>query len=243
MMNSTQINSDERVGWEQIWCSGDIPPRYRSLAAPNDTVVEWAATVQVGGTILDVGCGVGRHVTYLGGLGFSLAGVDISPTGVQQTKEICAERGVVFDGRISDMNTLPWPDNTFVAALSTSTIHHHRRAGITRALAEIWRVLQPGGLFLVDFPSTDTLTYQELRRQVEAGEISEVEPNTFVDERPDSDDPDGFLPHHFCDEADLRDLLRTFDILKLEADLHEVQLDIGSGLVGKWVAWVRRPLL
>ena len=78
---------------------------------------------------------------------------------------------------------------------------------------------------------------------MEAGEISEVEPNTFVDERPDSDDPDGFLPHHFCDEADLRDLLRPFDILKLEADLQEVQLDIGSGPVGKWVAWVRRPLL
>ena len=37
MMNSTQINSDERVGWEQIWRSDDIPPRYRSLAAPNDT--------------------------------------------------------------------------------------------------------------------------------------------------------------------------------------------------------------
>jgi SAM-dependent methyltransferase len=241
MMNSTQFNSEERAGWEQIWRSGHIPPRYRSMAAPNDTVVAWAATVPVGGTILDVGCGVGRHVTYLGGLGFPMAGVDISPTGIQQTKAICTERRIVFDGRISDMTTLPWPDQTFAAALSTSTIHHHRRANIVQALAEVWRVLQPGGLFLVDFPCTDTIMYQELRRQVAASEISEVEPNTFVDERPDSEDPDGFLPHHFCDEADLRDLLRAFDILKLEADLHEVHLDIGSGLVGKWVAWGQRP--
>jgi hypothetical protein len=66
---------------------------------------------------------------------------------------------------------------------------------------------------------------------------AEVEPNTFVDERPDIDDmDDGFLPHHYCDETDLRDLLRSFEIIRLWIALRE------SGARGKWIASARRPL-
>lgn len=235
-------NPDERVGWELIWRSGDIPPRYRSLAVPNQTVVDWAAAIPAGGSVLDVGCGVGRHVLYLCERGFRLSGVDISPTGIKVTADACAERQFSFDGRVSDMTTLPWQAETFDAALSTSTIHHHIRADIVRALAEVWRVLKPGGLLLVDFPCTDARDYQRQRELVAAGEITEVEPNTFVDVRPQSDDDDGFLPHHYCDEADLRDLLREFEIVKLWADLREAPPEYGPGMVGKWVVYGRKPL-
>jgi SAM-dependent methyltransferase len=204
-------------------------------------VVEWADTVLPGGFILDVGCGVGRHVIYLGERGFRMAGVDISPSAIKLAQEACSERRITFDGQVSDMNRLPWGDQTFDAALSTSTINHHRRADIVLTLSEIRRVLKPGGLFMADFLHIGTLDYQRLRGQVTAGEIVEVEPNTFVDERPDSEDPDGFLPHHYCDEADLRDLLRPFEVIRLWADLQEVETSHGSGLKGKWVAWVRSP--
>jgi len=51
-----------------------------------------------------------------------------------------------------------------------------------------------------------------MRTQVSAGQIAEVEPNTFVDRRPSLEDTDdGFLPHHYCDEADLHDLLGPFE--------------------------------
>ena len=162
-----------------------------------------------------------------------MAGSDISPTGIQRAHAACAERGIVFDGRVSDMTALPWPDATFDAALSTSAIHHGLRANITRAIDEVWRVLVPGGLFLVDFPCTDRADYAYLHTEVAAGHILEVEPNTFVDERPDSEDADGFLPHHFCDEDDVRDLLRRFT-------LERVSIDLIAGAPGKWVAWARK---
>ena len=240
MNNADNFNPHERAGWEQIWRSNDIPPRFNSFAAPNDTVVEWADTLPPGGVVLDVGCGVGRHVLYLGGRGFQVAGVDISPSGIRLTQAACAERQILFDGHVSAMTTLPWPDRFFDAALSTSTIHHLRRADIARALAEVWRVLKPGGTFLVDFPCTETISYQELRGLVTAGQLTEVEPDTFVDERPDTEDLDGFLPHHFCTEADVRDLLRSFELIKLWADLHEAVTEGVSGKVGKWVAWARK---
>lgn len=229
-----------RLGWEAIWTSDRIPQRYTSFAAPNDTVVEWANALPPGASVFDLGCGVGRHVTYLGGRGFQMAGSDIAPTGVQRTQAACAERGLAFDGQVCDMTALPWPEATFDAALCTSAIHHALRAGIRQAVAEVWRILKPGGLFLVDFPSTATLDYQHMRACAAAGDYLEVEPDTFVDQRPDSDDPDGYLPHHYCDEAGVRDLLQPFTIVRLWPALHPAPPERGEGQLGRWVAWAQK---
>jgi SAM-dependent methyltransferase len=229
-----------RIGWEPIWASENIPNRYASFSPPNDTVVEWANSLPPGAAVFDLGCGVGRHVTYLGGRGFQMSGSDIAPTGIQRTQAVCLERSLAFDGQVCDMTVLPWPDETFDAALSTSTIHHGLRANIQRAIAEIWRILKPDGLFLVDFPCTDTWDYQFMRTSVMAGDYLEVEPNTFVDQRPDSDDPDGYLPHHYCDEADIRDLLGQFTIERLWPALRPAPPELGEGHLGKWVAWARK---
>jgi SAM-dependent methyltransferase len=180
-------------------------------------------------------------VIYLGGCGFRMAGIDISPSGIRLTQEACADRRISFEGQVSDMTTLPWADGIFDAALSISTIHHHRREEIVRTLGQVRRVLKPGGLLLVDFPCTDTLDYRRLRERAAVGQIAEIEPNTFVDRRPDLDEmDDDFLPHHYCDEDDLRDLLRPFDIIRVWAALR--QSEDGAGKRGKWVASVRRPM-
>lgn len=232
---------EERVGWELIWRQAADHPRYGTYAAPEATVKDWVATVASGGFVLDLGCGVGRHVVHLGDCGFHMAGIDISPSGIRLTQEACARRRIGFEGQVCDMQTLPWADATFDAALSISTIHHHRRELIVRTLAEVRRVLKPGGLLLLDFPCTDTLDYRRLRDRVAAGQLAEIEPNTFVDQRPDLDElDDDFLPHHYCDEEDLRDLLRSFDIIRLWTVLRPLQDD--AGMRGKWVASVRRPL-
>jgi SAM-dependent methyltransferase len=216
-------------------------PRYGSYAAPDVAVTSWAKALPAGGFVLDLGCGVGRHVVYLGSCGFRMAGIDISPSGIRLTREACADRRISFEGQVSDMTTLPWADGIFDAALSISTIHDHQREGIIRTLEQVRRVLKPGGLLLVDFPCTDTLDYWLLRERVAAGEITEIEPNTFVDQRPDLDEmDDDFLPHHYCDEDDLRDLLCPFEIIRLRAALRRSQ--DGAGMRGKWVVSMRRPL-
>src|SRR5215813_10303567 len=171
--------SDERIGWELIWRHGNGHPRYGSYAAPDAAVMDWAAELPAGGFVLDLGCGVGRHMVYLGDRGFRMAGIDISPTGIRLTREACAERRIGFEGRLSDMTVLPWADGIFDAAPSISTIHHHRREEIVRTLGQIRRVLKPGGMLLVDLPCTDTLDYRLLRERVAAGQIAEIEPDTF----------------------------------------------------------------
>ena len=231
----------ERVGWEMIWRRGDDHPRYGVSAAPDPAVAEWAETIPARGFVLDLGCGVGRHVVYLAERGFRMAGVDISPSGIRLTQEACSVRQFAFEGQVSDMNALSWADETFDAVLSISTIHHHQRQEIVRTLGAVRRVLKPGGLLLADFPCTDAADYRLRRTQVSAGQIAEVEPNTFVDRRPDLDDTnDGFLPHHYCDEVDLRDLLTSFEIIRLWTVLR--QSNDGRGTRGKWIASARKPL-
>src|SRR5215470_3943239 len=111
---------DKRAGWEMIWRRGDDHPRYGVAAAPNPAVVEWAETVPAQGFVLDLGCGVGRHVVYLAERGFRMAGVDISPSGIRLTQEACKHRHLAFEGRVCDMNAFPWADEIFDAVLSTS---------------------------------------------------------------------------------------------------------------------------
>lgn len=225
-----------QIGWEPLWSSGQFPERFASFAAPNDTVVEWADSLPAGAFVFDLGCGVGRHLTYLGGRGFRVAGADVSPTGVQRTAAACAERGFAFEGHVCDMTALPWPDAVFDAALSTSTIHHALRADVQRAVDEVWRVLKPGGRFLVDFPCTDTDDYAFSRAEVATGRLREPEPRTFIDDRPDSDDPDGRLPHHYCDETAVHEFLRKFTVERLWTALRQTD----HGTRGKWVAWARK---
>lgn len=236
-------NVDRKGGWETLYQHGAFPPRYQTQAAPNDSVVEWADTLPIGARLLDVGSGIGRHVIYLAKRGFRMSGVDLSPTGIQTTREACATHQLEFDGHVGSMSVLPWGDGTFDGVLSTSTISHDRRADIEKTLAEIRRVLKPGGVLLVDFLHKETLSYQETRQQAAEGKLTEVEPDTFVDES-SSPDPleDAFLPHHFTDEAEVRDLLRDYEILKLYAYLPGRTPDGGFGRRGNWIAWARKPL-
>ena len=106
---------DERAGWEMIWRRGDDHPRYGVSAGPNPAVVEWAKTVPAQGFVLDLGCGVGRHVVFLAERGFRMAGVDISPSG----------RQLNFEDTFTDMSEL---SRCFViSSLSTARSTPRRR--------------------------------------------------------------------------------------------------------------------
>jgi len=100
--------------------------------------------------VLDIGCGTGEGIRYLGrmvkqGL---LAGLDISPQMIEVARRKFATQTQV-ELRIGDVEALPWPDSFFDQGMSTFTLHHFPHPD--RALAEMVRVLKPGGrLFLAD---------------------------------------------------------------------------------------------
>ncbi|MEX0409337.1 methyltransferase domain-containing protein [Aquibium sp. LZ166] len=95
--------------------------------------------------VLDLGCGLGAYHPGLEGAFRSLHGADVSARSV----ELAAERHpfvhyVNFDGV-----TLPYPDDSFDLAFTICVMHHVPPAQWDGFVAEMKRVLKPGGLALV----------------------------------------------------------------------------------------------
>jgi SAM-dependent methyltransferase len=95
--------------------------------------------VDAGDRLLDVACGAGLALEFAGIRGATLAGIDASP----RLAAVARYRNPDADVQVGDMNALPWPDASFEVATSFRGIW-----GTTpHALAEIHRVLAPGGRF------------------------------------------------------------------------------------------------
>jgi SAM-dependent methyltransferase len=122
------------------------------------------------GRVLDVGAGSGRaaigvllarpHTTAMGVDIYSgYWGIDENtPERFMRNARIAgvAERAAA---RVGDMRELPFGDGEFDAVVSSYAIDHLRRAERPKAIAEVARVLKPGGEFLLMIIQVDWKTW------------------------------------------------------------------------------------
>ena len=113
-----------------------------------------AARLKNGEAVLDVGCGTGdltlRAARRVGAEG-RVSGIDASPDMVKIARRKAAKKGRDIDFRVAPIEDLPFADGEFDAALSSFMIHHLPDDLKVSGLAEVRRVLKPGGrIVLVD---------------------------------------------------------------------------------------------
>lgn len=89
-------------------------------------------------SILEIGCGTGQDGTALSEAGLDYAGVDLTPESVQH----CRQLGLTAE--VASVLELPFPDDTFQAGWTMSTLMHLAHDDLVPALAECARVLRPG---------------------------------------------------------------------------------------------------
>ncbi|SFB55789.1 Methyltransferase domain-containing protein [Amycolatopsis marina] len=125
-------------------------PRY-------DREIGWCERVQFGdgrawvcdkaeGEVLEVAIGTGRNLPYYPD-GIRLTGIDFSPAMLGIARRCAADLGRSVDLREGDAQQLPFPDASFdtvVCTLSLCGIADERTA-----IAEMYRVLRPGGTLLL----------------------------------------------------------------------------------------------
>ena len=100
--------------------------------------------------LLDAGCGTGYNLLAFAGFGSTL-GIDLSPDAIR----LCRERGVrAVRGSVL---RLPFADAAFDAATSFDVIYHDWVSDERAAVAEMARVLKPGGALLVRVPALELL--------------------------------------------------------------------------------------
>jgi len=101
---------------------------------------------QAGGRTLEVAIGTGLNLP-LYPAGITLTGIDFSPAMLDLARRRAGELGAAADLREADAQALPFDGDAFdtvVCTFSLCAIPDHRRA-----LAEMHRVLRPGGLLLL----------------------------------------------------------------------------------------------
>lgn len=113
------------------------------------------ARIQPGEKVLDVGCGTGTlaiEVARRVGRAGRVAGIDPGTQQIARARSKAARRNLSIDFQIGVIEQLAFPDQTFDVVLSTLMMHHLPNSLKSQGLAEIARVLKPGGrLVIADF--------------------------------------------------------------------------------------------
>ncbi len=99
-------------------------------------------------TVLDVGCGGGLLSEEFARAGYRVSGVDPAPETIATARAHAAESGLDIDYRIGAGEQLPFGGGVFDAVVCCDVLEHVD--DVARVLAEIARVLKPGGLFFYD---------------------------------------------------------------------------------------------
>jgi ubiquinone/menaquinone biosynthesis C-methylase UbiE len=120
---------------------------------------------QVRGEVLEIAVGTGRNFAFYPE-GTRLTGIELSPKMLAVAQQRLAARGGHADLRLGDAQALDFPDASFdavVCTLSLCSIPDDRQA-----VAEVKRVLRPGGCFvLLEHVRSPTTPVQRLQRVLE----------------------------------------------------------------------------
>jgi len=117
-------------------------PTHGARGAPSAWIVRWSHLFQPGGTVLDVACGSGRHLSWFAGRGHPVTGVDRDLSG-------CRDLGDRATLHCADIENDPWPlksggePQVFDAVVVTNYLW---RPLLPKLLAS----LAPGGVLLYE---------------------------------------------------------------------------------------------
>jgi ubiquinone/menaquinone biosynthesis C-methylase UbiE len=104
----------------------------------------WACS-QARGQVLEIAIGTGRNLPFYPA-DVEITGIEISPAMLEIARKLAHDLGRQVELLVGDAQALPFPDQRFdtvVSTLSLCCIPDERQA-----VAEVWRVLRPGGRFV-----------------------------------------------------------------------------------------------
>jgi len=111
--------------------------------------------VAPGEAVLDIGCGTGDltiQIRRRAGTSGRIVGIDAAPEMVARARKKALQRDLTIEFRVEPVEALTFADQTFDVVVCSLVFHHLPDTLKRQGLAEIRRVLKPGGRFiLVDF--------------------------------------------------------------------------------------------
>lgn len=101
--------------------------------------------------ILELCCGTGRLTLPIAAAGYSISGVDYTPSMLAQAKTKASEAGLEIEFIEADIRTLALPEQYDLIFIPFNSIHHlYHNEDLFQAFAAVKKHLKVGGLFLLD---------------------------------------------------------------------------------------------
>jgi SAM-dependent methyltransferase len=172
-------------------------------------------------SILDLGCGLGRHAILFAKSGFEVTAVDLSDYGINHLREWQKKENIEIRTKVCDMNDLPFDDSVFDCIWSHHVMSHTDTEGINKIIKEIERVLKPNGTIYFDLNSKETWRFTEAN-------FPKVDENTVIHQGGVEDG----IPHFFAVIDNIESLLKNF-IIHTIRHIDDIYYEDGKRLSGK----------
>lgn len=155
-------------------------------------------------TIIDIGCGRGRHARFLNELDYSVSGIDIAQKNIDFAKKyenenlhfFCFDKRNVFERGKFDL----------ALNLFTSFGYLKDREDLEKALVSMAGNLRKGGLFVIDYLNAEKIKHSEftcdkvVNEGIEFTVRKEVNNNLIIKH---IEVKDGIQTEHYCEEVHL----------------------------------------
>ncbi len=149
MQNRSPRYDSTRQSWEHIWDSASIAVELQAVQYPRSlaTIQAYLPYLPRDGVILEAGSGLSAVVITLREMGYRVVGMDYAVNALKTSREYNPSLPL-FAG---DVHALPVESNSTGAYLSFGVLEHFEH-GMGPALAEAYRILQPGGVLVLTIP-------------------------------------------------------------------------------------------
>ena len=156
-------------------------------------------------TVLDLGCGIGRHAIFLAKTGFAVRAFDLSEDGLARLKTEAQRDYLNIDIKLGDMLTLPYESEFFDCLVAFHSIYHTDYDGLTKVISEIRRVTKKDGEIFITLNSKDLDAWA-------------LYPDRRINEYTllKTEGPEVEVPHTYVEYADVLHLMKDFQILKIQ---------------------------
>jgi len=140
------------------WEARFAAPGYAFGKTPAAFLKAQASRLPASGKALSIADGEGRNGVWLAEQGLDVHAIDFSPTALQKSRALAAERGVTLTAERADVTTWRWPTAAYdvIAAIFIQFVTPAERSEL---FGNIKRALKPGGLLLLHGYRPEQLRY------------------------------------------------------------------------------------